>query len=66
MGESLKVNGEETIWKEWESTHGMMVGGMKETIKMTRNMGLVFINGPMAGSTWDIGAKASNMALASI
>ena len=45
MEESFKENGLIIIWKEWVYIPGLMVGDMKENIKTTKNMVMVYMNG---------------------
>jgi hypothetical protein len=60
MVEDMKASGETIIWMELAYTNGVMEGVMKENTKKTRNMDMVFTNGPMVESIWDTGTKENN------
>jgi hypothetical protein len=48
MEDSFKANGLTIIWMEWEFIHGQMEGATWESIRMTKNMVMEYINGLMA------------------
>lgn len=66
MVENSRVNGLTIIWKGWVCILGRMEEGMKENIKMIRNMDMEYMNGLMADIIRDGGTKGSNMDLACI
>ena len=60
MAVNMKVSGKITIWRVKESTSGTMAESMKDNIRMTRNMGLVFTPGLMVDVMKGIGGKENN------
>lgn len=60
MVENTKDNGTIIIWKAWEYILGQMAGDMKESIKMTKSMGMGSILGLTIGTIKVGGAKVNN------
>jgi len=65
MAESIRASGLIIIWRELEFTLGLMVDAMKVSIKMIKNMVLVFTAGQTSENTRDIGAKENSTDLES-
>lgn len=63
MEGSSKENGWIITWKEWGCTLGQMGGSMRESIKMIKNMVMVYMTGSMEDITRDGGTKENNMDL---
>jgi len=62
MAESLQETGSMAKCTGKENSFGLMDNILKDSMKKTRNMELVFLNGQMEGPTTEIGKTASWMA----
>jgi hypothetical protein len=63
MADNTKVNGLITIWKAWVFILGLMAEGMKVSIRMIKNTGLVSIYGQTKDNIKVNGLGVNNMAL---
>lgn len=63
MEDHLPESGNRIIWKDLESTIGLMGGSMKENIRMIRKTDMESMSGQIKENTWDTGTRESSTEL---